>query len=124
MTSFKRFIIIFLLPACMSVQASGASHFSCVFGQSIYIDSRGLYEAPKWKSKGFSVNNNKIIFDSGDLELKLTTNIQKGGIAILRGADPKKGYQFSLENERFVYVSLITPLGRTWTVTGTCKKDD
>jgi len=106
------------------VNADEGIHFSCSFNKSIFVDSEGLYEVKKWESKGFTIKDDWAYLDNGNLKLKLTTNIQQHGVVILRGGEFKKGYQFSLENEKFVYVMLMVPLARTWTVTGSCTKDE
>ncbi|MFT6405941.1 MAG: hypothetical protein ACJAVI_004665 [Candidatus Azotimanducaceae bacterium] len=113
-----------LLLAGGIVNADDGIHFSCSFNKSIFVDSEGVYEAKKWESKGFTIKDGWAYLDSGNLKLKLTTNIQKHGIVILRGGEFKNGYQFSLENEKFVYAMLMVPLARTWTVTGSCTKDE
>jgi hypothetical protein len=106
-----------------SVEAETTSHFSCEFNQSVFVDASGLYEGLKWSSKGFSIQDDHIVLDKGNLKLRLTTNIDKFGTIILRGAEQSKGYQFSLENGQFIYVQLMLPLSRSWTVTGVCSKD-
>ena len=115
-------IFILVLFSNLAV-AKNSTHFTCQFTQSIYVDAQGVYEGPTWKSKGFTVDGEWLKLDIGNLNLKLTTNIQKHGIVILRGDESKKGYQFSFENGKFVYVLLMLPLAKTWTVTGNCSQD-
>ena len=121
--SIKIQLALVILLSAGIVNANESKHFSCIFHKSIMVDDSGIYEAKKFESKGFSIKDEWVNFDSGNLKLKLTTNIQKFGVVILRGGEPRKGYQFSLENGKFVYVSLMVPIARTWTVTGTCTKD-
>lgn len=116
-------LILVMLCSASLVSAIEDNHFSCSFGKSIFVDEDGFYEAKKWESKGFTVKGDWVHLDSGNLNLKLTTNIQKPGVVILRGGEFNKRYQFSLENGKFVYVMLMVPLARTWTVTGNCTKD-
>jgi len=119
----KALLSFLALLIVSSVEAETTSHFSCEFNQSVFVDASGLYEAPKWSSKGFSIQDDHIVLDKGNLKLGLTTNIDKFGTIILRGAEQRKGYQFSLENGQFIYVQLMLPLSRSWTVTGVCSKD-
>lgn len=113
-------IVIFIISTT-TVSAEAKERFSCKFNNSIFVDNSGVYEAPKWSSEGFSIEGEWLILDKGNLKLKITRNIQEPGIQIIRGGEPKKGYQFSLENGSFAYVLLMIPLSKTWTVTGTCK---
>ena len=123
MKQSKTILGLLALLIVSSAKAETSSHFSCEFNQSVFVDASGLYEAPKWSSKGFSIHGDYVVLDKGNLKLKLTTNIDKFGTVILRGAEQRKGYQFSLENGQFIYVQLMLPLARSWTVTGTCSKD-
>jgi hypothetical protein len=115
--------LLALVPVTGNVFAQGPSHFSCSFGRSVQIDASGVHEGPKWSSKGFTLRDGLIVLDSGGLKLKLTTSIDKFGTVILRGSNPTEGYQFSLEDGKFIYVLLMLPNARSWTVTGTCAKD-
>lgn len=119
----QKLIILFLsLSTSSIIHAENTTHYSCDFNKAIFVDSTGIYEAKKWESKGFSIKDDWVILDSSALKLKLITNIQN--FDILRGGEQKKGYQFSLENKKFIYVLLMIPLSRSMTVTGTCKKDN
>jgi len=91
--------------------------YKCDFNTSVIADSSGVYEGRKWESKGFAIHGDWIIMDSGNLKLKLTRNLSQHGI--LRGGEPRKGYQFSLEDGKFIYVSMILP-DKGWTIAGTC----
>lgn len=120
----KRYILFTLVIGAFSAtDAAETGHLSCRFNKSVFVDANGIYEGPKWSSEGFTVKDDWVVLDKGGLKLKLTTNIQKFGTVILRGGESSKGYQFSLENSKFVYVLLMVPNARTWTVTGTCSKD-
>jgi hypothetical protein len=123
MKQSKTILGLLALLIVSSAKADINAHFSCEFNQSVFVDASGLYEAPKWSSKGFSIQGDYVVLDKRNLKLKLTTNIDKFGTIILRGAEQRKGYQFSLENGQFIYVQLMIPLARSWTVTGTCSKD-
>jgi len=119
----KAIIGLFFYFLVSSVGAQNNTHFSCDFKQSVFVDASGIYEAVKWSSKGFSIQGDYVVMDEGNLKLKMTTNIDKFRTIILRGGEQRKGYQFSLENGQFIYVQLLLPLARSWTVTGTCRKD-
>jgi len=119
----KAIIVFLVLLLVSSLEAQNQAHFSCDFNQSVFVDASGIYKAVKWSSKGFSIQGDYVVLDKGNLKLKLTTNIDKFGTIILRGGEQRKGYQFSLENGKFIYVQLMLPLSRSWTVTGKCSKD-
>jgi len=123
MKQSKKILGLLSLLMVSSSKAEINPHFSCEFNQSVFVDALGLYEASKWSSKGFSIQGDYVVLDKGNLKLKLTTNIDKFGTIILRGAEQREGYQFSLESGKFIYVQLMLPLARSWTVTGTCSKD-
>ena len=101
--------------------ANDPIHYTCSFDRSIYVDQSGVYEGNNWVSSGFTVKDGWVVLDKGGLKLKLTRSLHQYGI--LRGGEYKMGYQFSLENGKFIYVSLLIPLSRSWTITGSCKMD-
>lgn len=117
----KYFIFIVTLLLSPNSKSEENQHYSCQFNNSVFVDGSGVYKGPMWKSKGFSIKDNWVLLDNGKLKLKLTTNIEE--FSILRGGDFKEGYQFSLENEKFIYTLLMVSISRSWTITGNCKKD-
>lgn len=122
---YKYYVVVFSFFLWSNVASSSENdiYYRCNWGNSILVDANGVYEGKKWSSTGFKVKDGWAEFDKGDLRLRITANIQKNGVSILRGGEANKGYQFNLDNGKFIYVLLLVPIAKTWTVTGTCNKD-